>query len=117
MKRLVFFVSLLCFACVFQSDAQTNLRAIWDYDDTQISAITRFEVKVDTGNWQSIGIPFAELFSTTLPGHHSYVYIIPTVSNGQHSFQVRACDSIECSFEATAPFKLIGPPKNPRVER
>jgi hypothetical protein len=112
-----FLVLLVVLVCTLQLDAQTNLRAIWDYSDVELPTINRFEVKVDTGNWVDIGIPAPEVFSTTLAGHHSYVFILTSVSNGPHAFYVRACDATQCSFEVSSPYKLIGPPKNPRVER
>lgn len=112
-----FFAILIFVGLASAVQAQVNLRAIWDYHDLDTPNITRFEVKIDSGSWQDIGIPAPQVFPETLPGHHSFVFQLLNVSNGPHTFFVRACDPTDCSFEVSKPYKLIGPAKNPRIER
>lgn len=117
MAKKAAFVCVLVWLVYVSIAAQVVLRGKWDYADAELPTITRFEVKVDTGNWIAVGIPAPEVFPDTLAGHHTFTYTLPSVANGPHSFLVRACDDVECSFEVSKPFKLIGPAKNPRVER
>jgi hypothetical protein len=97
--------------------SQPILKAAWDYPDSEIGNIIRFEVKIDNGQYQSVGIPAQESFPTTLSGNHTYTYPVPFTTSGTHTFVVRACDNTECSFDVGVVFKWIGPPQNLRIVR
>lgn len=103
---------------IASANAQSPIYAVWDYPDAEIAEIVGFQVKFDSGAYQPIVMPAPETLPDTMIGHKSFRYAIPsTFTNGQHSVAVRACNSTECSWDATAVFKLIGPPKNPRVQK
>jgi len=103
---------------VVNVNAQSQMWAVWDYADTEIPDITGFQVKFDSGAYQPIVMPQAETLSDTPAGHKSFRYPVPsTFTNGTHTLAVRACNTTECSWDATAVFKLIGPPKNPRIQK
>jgi hypothetical protein len=110
-------ISLIILLTSSQLIAQAQLKAVWDYPDLEIGTIARFEVKIDDGTYESIGIPSQQTLPTTLPGAHSYVYVIPFTVQGTHVIAVRACDAVECSFDATVPYKWIGPPRNLFITR
>src|SRR5262245_49349996 len=115
MKKLLI-AALLLFAYA-NASAQVQLYAVWDYPDAEIADVTRFDVRVDGGAYVSAGIPNPETLPDTMAGHKSFRYPLPPITNGTHSVAVRACNTLDCSFDVAAAFKLIGPPKNPRVTK
>jgi hypothetical protein len=113
----IYLVIILFLLSSLTIQAQPQLKAVWDYPDNEIGTIARFEVKIDDGVYESIGIPPQQILPTTLAGAHSYVYVIPFTVQGTHVIAVRACDAVECSFDATVPYKWIGPPRNLFITR
>lgn len=108
-------VTVFIFITVVHARQTRQLYGVWDYLDSEISLIERFEVRLDSNPYQSVGIPTAEfLQGETGPGWHTYVYAIP-YGNGPHTFSVRACDSFECSDELSAPYHSLGSVNNLRI--
>ena len=98
--------------------AQPPRHAVWEYADAEIGDVTTFEVRLDGATaYEAIGIPTADVLDTTPPGHKSYRWAIPALGHGPHTIAVRACNAVECSLDATAVFRLIGPPQHLRVVR
>jgi hypothetical protein len=115
MKPLVIVSCLLLF-CAGVLQAQTPLKARWDYDDIELPNISTFQVKVDNAaTYTQIGIPTAQVLPDTTPGTHTYEYVLPALTSGTHAFTVRACNATDCSFDLSTSFRLIGNPKNLRI--
>lgn len=118
MTRLSWLIAAVWLLLGVPLRAQAPLRAVWDYPDAEISAVVRFEVRLDGApNYTSVGVPTPEVLPTTPPGQHSYGWVLPALNNGTHTLLVRACDANECSFDATVVFRQLGPPQNPRIVR
>ncbi len=113
-KKLIIFI----FAIIFSSAtyAQTPTYFTWDYPDVDITNVVKFQVKVNTGSYIDVGIPNQELLADTTPANHTYRWTIPATLT-QATLSVRACNSLECSVDASTSFKLIGPPGNPRIKK
>jgi hypothetical protein len=89
----------------------------WDYLDANIATVNRFEVLYDSGAWTPVGIPADQLI---VAGGKTYRVPVPTtLSQGTHTFSVRAC-SVEVCGAALGPlgfaFAVVPPtPTNLRI--
>lgn len=86
-------------------------RLAWDYPDSDISNVTRFEMQLDGGAWVTAGMPTATAGPT---GFQTYATPFPALTPGNHTVTVRACNVDICS-DAAAPlgFKLVVVPAVP----
>ena len=117
-KKLLLFLPLFLVLGNVVS-AQTPLYLAWDYPDAEIGNVVSFQTKVDGGSFADVGIPNPTLESDTPAGNHTFKWLLPAgLSNGgNHTVSVRACNAVECSFEPSLVFKLIGPPTNLRIKK
>lgn len=70
-----------------------------DYVDANIvsGGVTRFERQFDGGAWASVGMPtkFSDALTTT--GASTYRIAFPTLTAGNHTVAIRACNASQCS--------------------
>jgi hypothetical protein len=83
------------------------------FEQSDYAAVTRFEVRVDTGAWVDIGKPTASGAANTVQ------VPLPAMTVGPHALTVRACNAAGCSV-ASAPVNVVmvaipQVPANPRV--
>lgn len=97
--------------------AQSPLTVLWDYPDTALVGVAEFQVAVDGGAYQSVGLPSPQTLPDTQSGHKSFASLLPLIGAGTHTVTVRACNSTECSWDAAVVFKLIGPASNVRIKK
>ena len=127
-KSILVFVSFITIlvSILFNSialNAQTNVlpgqQFSFDYPTSAVIdfGIRRFELKIDNGNYQDVGLPMgvagnAELTTFRIP--------IPAITPGQHTAVIRACNDTGCSGDSniyTFTMVIIPVPSNLRVDR
>lgn len=88
----------------------------WDYGITDLTSyqITRFETRIDSAPFSSIGMPAVQNDPNTIAGHNSYRWPIPAMTPGNHVVSVRACNSTECSDPLDFSFVLVIKPIVPK---
>ncbi len=105
---------LLCTAPVAaQIRVGQPVPAEWDYDQAQIDCkygdppieceggpVTRFEYKLDTGEWIDTGLPALP------PGKYEFIVPKGSATKGVHDFRVRACNTVLCGDGAMATYKV-----------
>jgi hypothetical protein len=93
---------------VSQTVADPTSQVVWEYSDDEIAEhqVNRFELRIDSGAWQSVGLP--------LTASGEYQVAIPPTSPGDHVLDLRACNSELCGPSASVVFSLEDsqPPAN-----
>lgn len=86
------------------------LSAQWDYVNTELSKVERFELQVDNGGWLSLGKPPALTQGDPIS---TYKAAIGVYSVGTHTAILRACNSLAvppCSEAPPVSFTVDAPP-------
>jgi hypothetical protein len=94
----------------------TVLHVEWDYTAADITegAVSRFEVRVDTGAWVNTALTIPSATGT-------YKYLLPasSLTLGTHAVSVRACNTAECGNAASTSLTITPllprAPGNPRI--
>jgi hypothetical protein len=83
------------------------------FDQSDYTNVERFEVRIDSGTWATVGKPAATGAANTVQ------IAMPAMTPGAHGLTLRACNAAGCSA-ATAPLNVtlvVVPttPGNPRI--
>lgn len=89
MRRLIV-VIVVWLAAIVSAQAQTTPVLSWSHDGAHV---TEFQVIVDGGTAQSLGLP--------TPVGTTYTASLPTMTAGVHTLAVRACNGSYCSSTVT----------------
>lgn len=127
MKRLLLVASLVLLSTPALSQVLILKNAGRSYGVDYITAniktfsITRFEIQLDGGTWNSIGIPPIQNDAQTLTGYDTYVSPIPdTTPLGNHTALARVCQSGTVCSDPSNPlafvFAVIPAPANMRTK-
>jgi hypothetical protein len=84
--------------------AGPNSRYQFDFNTLNFNetGVTRFELRVDNGNWTSIGIATVILDPNTPPGETRYEHPVGVLSIGSHTTEIRACNILVCGNPSNA---------------
>lgn len=93
---------------------------LWEYPTADLATgeVSRFELKVDNGEWTDVGRLASEDQVGAEKGSVIYTATIPALKLGAHTAQLRACNVAECGEPATANFTVSikpAPPVNFRI--
>lgn len=84
-------------------------------DHPNSDVISRLELQIDNGTWNSIGLTSVN-DPLTPPNHTTYEAPIPILSVGLHTASVRACNALGCGPNTPAlSFRVIALPGMPTL--
>lgn len=116
MKRLLMAIAFLFVAApiLAQPVIQAGQGFGFDYraSDITTAGVVRFELQIDNGAWTNVQMPPVVTATGTQAGHETRRIDPPAITQGNHTFSVRACSATACSAAMTAvPFRVeIVPP-------
>lgn len=90
----------------------------FDYDQFEFdrAQITRFEIKINTNSYETVGIPPIVATNGTIK---SYRVAIPALTPGNYTVVFRACNAVGCSADSAPSFNftlvVVVAPSNIRV--
>lgn len=108
-KTLLCVVFLLVASSAFAQPTITpGMGFGFDYraEDVTNFSVVRFELQVDGGAWTNVNMPPVVTAAGTLAGHQTRRIEPPPLSQGNHTYSVRACNVTVCST-AMAPVAFV----------
>ena len=112
MKKFIL-ILLFVLTLTVPGNAQQGITVLWDYPQVEVSKITRFETRINSGSWVNVGIPVVVYAAN---GLNTYSWVIPySTATGSHTLYARACDTAECSVSASLVYKNVLPIRNLRI--
>src|SRR5688572_23571290 len=106
MRNIFLTVGMLFLASIVQAQVLVgpNTTVTLDHSTANLAAagVDRFEIRVDTGVWTSVGMGTPVTNPPPATGDSRFRFALPTLTPGIHTLQARTCSPFSCGSESNS---------------